>query len=83
MRLLSDSVTAMLTTFTCSWYRLHDLESDEPRAELVSVLPWSDYATDECGIPATRGRFWLQTYAHADGSKLISLESATLDSSTS
>jgi hypothetical protein len=74
VRLLSDSVTAMLTTFTCAWYRLHDLESDDPRAELVSVLPWSDYATDECGIPATYGDIWLQTYANADGSSLMSFD---------
>jgi len=74
VRLLSDSVTAMLTTFTCALYRLRDLESEEPRAELVYVLPWETYDTDECGIPATRGRFWLQTYAHANGSSLISLD---------
>jgi len=74
VRLLSDSVTAMMTTFTCALYRLHDLDSDQPRAELVNVLPWADYETDECGIPATRGRFWLQTYAHSDGSSLISLD---------
>ncbi len=74
VRLLPDSVTAMMTTFTCAMYRLHDLDTDQPRAELVNVLPWADYETDECGIPATRGRFWLQTYAHSDGSSLISFD---------
>jgi hypothetical protein len=74
VRLLPDSVTAMMTTFTCALYQLHDLESDAPSAELVNVLPWSDYETDECGIPATFGHIWLQTYAHADGSWLISYD---------
>ena len=74
VRLLPDSVTAMMSTFTCALYRLRDLESDRPLAELVHVLPWADYETAECGIPATRGRFWLQTYAHSGGSSLISLD---------
>jgi len=74
VRLLPDSVTAMMTTFSCALYLLHDLEGDAPWAELVNVLPWSDYETDECGIPATWGRIWLQTYAHADGSWLISYD---------
>lgn len=72
VRLLSDSATTMLTTFTCALYRLHDLDSEQPRAELVHVLPWSDYETDACGIPATYGDIWLQTYAHSAGSFLIS-----------
>lgn len=74
VRLLPDSVTAMMTTFTCALYLLHDLQGEEPSAELVSSLPWSDYETDECGIPATWGDIWLQTYAHADGSWLISYD---------
>jgi hypothetical protein len=74
VRLLPDSTTAIMTTFTCAMYLLHDLDTDAPSAELVNVLPWSTYDTDECGIPATRGRFWLQTYAHANGSKLLSLD---------
>ena len=74
VRLLPDSVTAMMTTFTCALYRLHGLEGEAPSAELVNVLPWSDYETDECGISATWGGIWLQTYAHADGSWLISYD---------
>jgi len=74
VRLLADSTTAILTTFTCAMYLLHDLATDAPRAELVNVLPWATYDTDECGIPATLDRFWVQTYAHADGSKLLALD---------
>jgi hypothetical protein len=74
VRLLSDSVTAMMTTFTCALYLLHDLEGETPGAELVNVLPWSDYETDECGIPATWGGIWLQTYTHSGGSWLISYD---------
>jgi hypothetical protein len=74
VRLLSDSTTAMMTTFTCALYRLHALDSEEPSAELVHVLPWSDYETDECGIPATYGDIWLQTYANSAGSSLISFD---------
>jgi len=74
VRLLSDSTTAILTTFSCAMYLLHDLETAAPRAELIHALPWKTYDTDECGIPLTRGRFWVQTYAHADGSTLLSLD---------
>lgn len=74
VRLLADSVTAMMTTFTCALYLLHGLEDEAPTAELVHALPWSDYSTDECGIPATWGNIWLQTYAHSTGSWLISYD---------
>lgn len=74
VRLLADSVTAMMTTFTCALYLLHDLDGARPSAELVHALPWSNYETDECGIPATWGTVWLQTYAHSDGSWLISYD---------
>jgi hypothetical protein len=74
VRVLSDGKTAMLATFTCSLYLLHDLTSDSPRAELVYSFPWSSYDTDECGIPLTRGNFWIQTYAHSRGSAVYSLD---------
>jgi hypothetical protein len=74
VRLLSDSVTAMMTTFTCALYLLRDLEGDDPSADLVYTLPWSDYETDECGIPATWGDVWLQTYDHSEGSWLLSFD---------
>ena len=74
VRLLPDSTTAIMTTFTCAMYLLHDLETDEPWAELIHVMPWETYDTDECGVPFTRDRFWLQTYANSDGSSLISMD---------
>ena len=74
VRLLADSVTAVLTTFRCNMYLLHGLETDAPRAELVASLPWETYDTDQCGIPLARGRFWVQTWAHASGSALVSLD---------
>lgn len=74
VRLLADSTTAMLTTFTCAMYLLHDLATDAPWAERVRVMPWETYDTDACGIPLTRGRFWVQTYVNADGAALISLD---------
>jgi hypothetical protein len=74
IRLLPDSTTAIMTTFTCAMYLLHDLETEAPWAELINVLPWETYDTDECGIPLTRGRFWVQTYAHSGGSALISMD---------
>jgi hypothetical protein len=74
VRLLSDSTTAIMTTFTCAMYLLHGLETAEPSAELIHVMPWDTYDTDDCGIPLTRGRFWVQTYAHSNGSSLISLD---------
>ncbi|MDP2471078.1 MAG: selenium-binding protein SBP56-related protein [Candidatus Palauibacterales bacterium] len=73
VRLLPDSVTAILTTFTCAMYLLHDLETDEPWAELVHVLPWDAYP-NHCGVPATRGRYWVQPYARGDSSALISMD---------
>ncbi|HSG46174.1 MAG TPA: hypothetical protein VLA43_00040 [Longimicrobiales bacterium] len=74
VRLLADSTTAVLTTFTCSMYLLHDLDSDEPWAELVHSLPWESYEDGDCAIPATRGRWWVQTWTHATGSALVSLD---------
>ena len=74
VRLLADSTTAIMTTFTFAMYLLHGLETDDPGADLIHVMPWKDYETDECGIPLTRGRFWVQTYANANGSSLISME---------
>ena len=74
VRLLPDSATAIMTTFTCAMYLLHDLKSDEPWAELIHALPWETYDTDECGIPLTRGHFWVQTYANSNGSSLISMD---------
>lgn len=74
VRLLPDSTTAIMTTFTCAMYLLHDLETEAPWAELTNVLPWENYDTDECGIPLTRGRFWLQTYANSSGSSLVSMD---------
>ncbi len=74
VRLLPDSATAIMTTFTCAMYLLHDLQGEAPRAELIHTMPWKTYDTDECGIPLARGRFWVQTYANANGSALISLD---------
>ncbi|MCL7967388.1 MAG: hypothetical protein M8857_09770 [marine benthic group bacterium] len=74
VRLLPDSATAILTTFSCSMYLLHGLDTDAPGAELVYTLPWATYDTDECGIPLTRGGYWIQTYAHSTGSALVSLD---------
>lgn len=74
VRLLADSTTAMMTTFTCALYLLRDLVSEDPSAELVYALPWSDYDTGDCGIPATWGDIWLQTYRHSDGAWLISYD---------
>jgi len=73
VRLLPDSVTAIMTTFTCGMYLLHDLDTEDPSAELVNVLPWDAYP-NECGIPLTRGRYWVQTFTHGDSSALISLD---------
>ncbi|MCL7926474.1 MAG: hypothetical protein M8841_01695, partial [marine benthic group bacterium] len=74
VRLLPDSATAILTTFSCSMYLLHGLDTEAPGAELVYTLPWATYDTDECGIPLTRGGYWIQTYAHSTGSALVSLD---------
>ncbi|MFN0177845.1 MAG: hypothetical protein ACKVZ0_03530 [Gemmatimonadales bacterium] len=73
IRLLADG-TVILTTFTCAMYRLHDLATDQLRAELINVLPWTTFDTDDCAIPVTRGRFWVQTFANAKGSALISFD---------
>jgi len=74
VRLLADSVTAIMTTFSCAMYRLRDLETDAPRAELTFTFPWESYETDLCAVPATRGDYWIQTHAHSAGSRLVSLD---------
>ncbi|MEN8374762.1 MAG: hypothetical protein ABFS34_04880 [Gemmatimonadota bacterium] len=74
VRLLPDSVTAMMTTFACGLYRLRGLETDQPSAEFVSALPWTSGGQNHCGIPATTDDIWLQTYANTEGSSLISMD---------
>ena len=74
VRLLADSVTAIMTTFSCAMYLLHDLDTDAPRAELIHTFPWESYDTDLCAVPATRGNFWLQPHKHSQGSRLVSLD---------
>jgi hypothetical protein len=74
VRLLADSVTAIMTTFSCAMYLLHDLETDAPWAELIHTFPWESYETDLCAVPATRGKYWLQTHKHSGGSRLVSLD---------
>jgi hypothetical protein len=55
-------------------YLLRGVDTDDPSAELVHALPWESYETGDCGIPLTRGRWWVQTYAHPSGAALISLD---------
>lgn len=74
IRLLPDSTTAILTTFRCAMYLLHDLDTDDPWAELTYVLPWEDYETDDCAIPVVRGHFWVQAYGHSMGSAIVSMD---------
>jgi hypothetical protein len=74
VRLLPDSTTAMLSTFTCALYLLHGLPTDTPSAELVYTLPFDSFDTGDCGVPATKGRYWVQTFAYGDSSALVSLD---------
>jgi hypothetical protein len=58
-RVLTDGRTVMVNTFKCGLYRLSGLDSDQPAADWVYTAPWK--SGENCAIPLTTGRFWVQT----------------------
>jgi hypothetical protein len=66
-RLLADGKTVMVNTFNCGLYRMINLQSAAPRAELVN-----DFGEGECALPVVAGRYWVQTSTGLPG--LISLD---------
>jgi hypothetical protein len=74
VRLLADGKTAVMGTFTCALYLLNDLDTDEPWAERISVLPWETWDTDDCGIPFVVGNYWIQTHSWSGGSEILSID---------
>jgi hypothetical protein len=66
-RLLGDGETVLVNTFNCGLYRMIDLGSDHPSAELVH-----DFGTGECALPVVAGHYWVQTDTGLPG--LVSLD---------
>ena len=61
-RLLVDSQTVLVNTFTCGLYRLHGLNGDgdtPPTAEWVYSTPWEQ--PPFCALPVVVGQWWIQT----------------------
>lgn len=73
VRVLEDG-TVILTTFRCAMYRLTDLESELPRAELIYTWNWTAFEDDVCALGVARGRWWVQAVANRAGSALVTLD---------
>ena len=55
-RVLADGKTVMLGTFTCGVYTVTGLDTDQPVVTPVYAFPG-----ENCAVPVTMGRWWLQT----------------------
>ncbi len=54
-RLLPDGVTFYVATFNCGLYRLKDVATHSPRAELVH-----DFAGQSCALAVITDHYWIQ-----------------------
>lgn len=64
-RVLADGRTVLVNTFTCGLYRLTGLDGATAAAEWVYTATWAE--RENCAIPVTVGRFWIQTVGHEIG----------------
>jgi len=69
-RVLSDGRTAMVDTYYCRLYRVVDLDSDQPRIELVHTLQNSP--REGCAVAAIVGHYWI--VPNANGRAVVSLD---------
>jgi hypothetical protein len=67
IRMLADG-SAILNTLACAFYRIHDLESDELKVELL--MNWADVAG--CGVPTRVGKFLIVPMMLAD--RIVTLD---------
>jgi hypothetical protein len=58
-RVLSDGRTVLVSTFSCSLYRMEGLEGDAPSARLVATFPRKP--DTYCAIPVVIGKYYLVT----------------------
>ncbi len=73
-RVLDDGKTVIVTTFRCGMYTVTGVDTDEPVVELVWTFPFESYDVgDECGLPALRGRFWVQTVQKSNSLVVLDL----------
>jgi hypothetical protein len=70
-RLLPDG-SVYVNTFTCGLYRMKDVNSANPSAELVYSFPGGDSMHTLCAVPVVVGHYWVQTVAALPG--LIALD---------
>jgi len=68
-RLLGDGRTVMVGTGSCGLYRLKDIETAEPSAELVYAL-----GQKSCAVPVVAGRYWVIAVGSLPG--LVALDLA-------
>ena len=70
-RLLPDG-SIYVSTFSCGLYRMKDVTSPQPSAELVFTFPGGDSPHTMCSVPVVVGHYWIQTVAALPG--LIALD---------
>ena len=72
-RVLSDGHRVMVTTFSCGFYLLDQLDTDAPRLQLVLSYPWEIWE-HECSLPVQAGDYWVQTVAVSKIQALVSID---------
>jgi hypothetical protein len=70
-RLLPDG-SVYVNTFSCGLFRMKDVNSARPSAELVYAFPGGDSEHTMCSVPVVIGHYWIQTVAGLPG--LIALD---------
>jgi len=75
-RLLDDGRSLMVNTFACGLYRVHDVDSDQPRVEHVYSFEMKN-DTQMCALPVSVGPFWVQTVPARNG--LVTLDMSEPD----
>jgi hypothetical protein len=70
-RLLPDG-SVYVNTFSCGLFRMKDVNSARPSAELVYTFPGGESEHTMCSVPVVIGHYWIQTVAGLPG--LIALD---------
>lgn len=70
-RVLPDG-SIYVNTFRCGLYRIKDVSSARPSAELVYTFPGGDSDHTLCAVPVVVGHYWIQTVPALPG--LIALD---------
>ena len=74
-RRVGNDGTVMMNTFFCGLYRLDEVASETPSAELVYSFPFQENPRRTCALPVVDGSFWVQAVAAANA--LVAVDVST------